>query len=132
MREGEVRQGLLEAENYERRQRGEPLEEYRGPAAHAKYVAKIEGHVKAIERLEDQNDRTEALLYFVKVFCKDSKTLKVVNAMVVIQDYWGALPPGFGDLRNGMWKRAAKIAEKKIGDFHDWQLIAEPLNLPLL
>lgn len=104
---------------------------YKGRAAHQKALQALEKKIKVIERLEDQNERTGSIIEFAKQFAKgEKKLIAAAKALETIHDWVGSLPPGANELRNMMWKQAAKAAQKNM-DFEYYRILKDRLSLPV-
>lgn len=116
---------------------GEELDEagaftgYKGRAAHQKALAALDKKIAVIDRLEDQNMRTESIIEFVKMFTKGEKDLvAAAKGLLAIHNWMGSLPPGANEIRLAMWKRAARAASKQM-DFSYYKILKDRLHLPV-
>lgn len=102
---------------------------YKGRAAHKGALDALDAEIEKINELEDRNDRSGSLILFVKTFVKgDKKLLEAAKAVESIHGFFGGLPAGLGEIRNELWKAAAKRASTKM-DHDYYQRLAKALHL---
>ena len=74
----------------------------------------IEGHVKKIARMTDENQHPEAIVYFTTEVLKDRKLAAMAKAALDLQIAFGELTPGLRQVRDDLWKRVEATAKSKL------------------